>query len=167
MASRPLLQDALITSSNPSLRVFAVDEDVRSNSSATFVRIRFAEETLAVALEKSDFDRLKASQFVWLGGAGYRALESVVARVSFIAPLPKGSGVVFDYAAERKSLGSPTETALDALASRVSLSGGNCKHIIQPPAVAAMLHGFGFRQIVDLAEQEVLVGDGHLVSAVV
>jgi hypothetical protein len=74
---------------------------------------------------------------------------------------------MFDYAAERKSLESPTETALNALASRMSLSGGNFKHIIQPPAVTAMLHGLGFRQIVDLTEQEVPVSDGHLVSAVV
>jgi hypothetical protein len=46
-------------------------------------------------------------------------------------------------------------------------STGNFKHIIQPQALAAMLHGLGFREIVDLAEQEVPVSDGHLVSAVV
>lgn len=167
IASRPPLRDALSTSSNPSLRVFAMDEDVVPKSSATLVPTRFADETLAAALEKSDFDQLKASLFVWLGGAGYRALESVMASLAFIASLPKGSGVVFDYAAKHLSLGPPTETAMDALASRVSLSGGNFKHIIQPPAVAAMLHGLGFRQIVDLAEKEVPVSDGHLVSAVV
>jgi hypothetical protein len=49
----------------------------------------------------------------------------------------------------------------------VSLTNGNLKHIIQPQAVAAMLHGLGFRQVVDLAEEEVPVSDGHLVSAVV
>ena len=92
-------------SSNRSLRVFAVDEDVVSNSSAKFVRTRFAEETLAVARERSDFDRLKASLFVWLGGTGYRAVESVLSGLAFIASLPKGSGVVFDYAAKHLSLG--------------------------------------------------------------
>jgi len=167
IASRPPWQEAFSTSSNPSLRLFAVDEDVVSNSSATFVPTRFADETLAAALKKSDFDRLKASLFVWLGGAGYRAVESVLSSLAFIASLPKGSGVVFDYAAKHLSLGPLTDTALDALASRMSLSGGNFKHIIQPPAVAAMLQGFGFRQIEDLAEQEVPVSDGHLVSAVV
>ena len=82
-----------------------MDEDVVSNSSAKFVRTRFAEETLAVALERSDFDRLKASLFVWLGGTGYRAVESVLSGLAFIASLPKGSGVVFDYAAKHLSLG--------------------------------------------------------------
>ena len=90
-----------------------------------------------------------------------------MAGFTFIASLPKGSGVVFDYAAEHLSPEPPTETALDALASRAALSGGGFKHIIQPQAVAAMLHGFGFRQVMDLAEQEVAVSDGHLVSAVV
>jgi len=167
IASRPPLQEAFSTSSNPILRVFKLDEDVLSNSSATLVPTRFADETLAAALEKSDFDRLKASLFVWLGGAGYRALESVISSLAFIASLPKGSGVVFDYAAKHLSLGPLTETALDALASRMSLPSGNFEHIIQPQAVAAILHGLGFRQIVDLPEQEVPVSDGHLVSAVV
>ncbi len=167
IASRPLFPEAFSTSSNPSLWVFALDEDVESNSSGTFIPTRFAEETLAAALEKSDFDRLKATLFVWLGSTGYRALESVIASLGFISSLPKGSGVVFDYVAKHLSPGPLTETALDALASRVSLPGGNFKYIIQPPAVAAMLHGLGFRQVVDLGEQEVPVSDGHLVSAVV
>jgi O-methyltransferase involved in polyketide biosynthesis len=167
IASRPLFPEAFSTSPDKNLRLFAVDEDVVSNSAATFVRTRFAEETLAAALQKSDFDRLKASLFVWLGGAGYRAIGSVISSLAFIASLPKGSAVAFDYAAKHLSLGPPTETALDALASRVSLTNGNFKHIIQPQAVAAMLHGFGFRDIVDLKEQEVPVSDGHLVSAVV
>jgi hypothetical protein len=59
-----------------------------STSSATFVPTRFAEETLAAALEKSDFDRWKASLSVWLGGAGYRALESALSNLAFIASLP-------------------------------------------------------------------------------
>jgi O-methyltransferase involved in polyketide biosynthesis len=167
IALRPPLHEALSTTVNPALRVFALDEDVAENSPAMFVPTRFAEEPLAAALEKSEFDRMKASLFVWLGGAGYRALESVIASFGFIASLPKGSGVVFDYAAERGPHEPLTETALDALASRISLCGGNFKYMIQPQAVAAMLRGLGFRQIVDLAEQELPVSDGHLVSAVV
>jgi len=78
----------------------------------------------------------------------------------------KGSGVVFDYVVERTSLGSLTHTALDALASRIC-SAGSVKYLIQPQAVAAMLRGLGFRNIVDLAQEELPVSGGHLVSAVV
>ena len=146
--------------------VFLVDEGAASNPPGTFVPTQFASETLAAALERSDFDKLKASLFVLLGGAGYRAAEGVMATLAFIGSLPKGTGVVFDYVAERTSPAALRDAALDALASRISLPAGRIKHLIQPQAVAAMLYGLGFRQVVDLAKQE-LLSEGHLVSAVI
>jgi hypothetical protein len=165
IGSRPLSREAFESSPDRSLRVFAVDEERPCDSPATFVPTEFAFETLAAALEKSGFDKLKASLFVWLGGAGYRTIDAVFAGLVFIASLPRGSGVLFDYAVERTSLGSLTHTALDALASRVS-SAGSVKYLIQPQAVAAMLRGLGFQQIVDLAQDETPVSGGHFVSAV-
>ncbi len=143
-----------------------MDEDVASNLPATFVPTDFTSETLAAALEKSAFDPLKASLFVWLGGAGCRAAEGVVATLAFIASLPKGTGVVLDYVAERTSLGSLSDTALDVLASRISLPAGGIKHLIQPQAVKGMLHGLGFQQIVDSAKEEIHLNSRHLISAV-
>lgn len=170
IGSRPPLCEAFNSSPDQSLQVFAVDEEQPSDSPATFVSTRFASETLATALEKSDFDKLKATLFVWLGGAGcsagYRTVEAVIAGLAFIASLPRGSGVVFDYAVERTSLGSMTHTALDALASRIA-SASSVKYLIQPQAVAALLRGLGFQQIVDLAQEEPPVSGGHLLSAVV
>jgi len=166
IGSRPPLCEAFENSPSQSLQVFAVDEEQPSDSPATFVSTQFASETLATALEKSDFDKLKASLFIWLGGAGYRTVDAVISALAFIASLPRGSGVVFDYAAERTSLGSMTHTALDALASRISLPG-SVKYLIQPQAVSALLQGLGFQQIVDLAQEELPLSGGHLVSAVV
>ncbi len=140
------LREAFKSSPDPTLRVFAVDEEQSSDSPATFVPTQFASETLATALERSDFDKLKASLFIWLGGAGYRTVDAVIASLAFIASLPKGSGVVFDYVAERTSLGSLTHAALDALASRILVAGGSVKYLIQPQAVAAMLRGLGFHR---------------------
>jgi O-methyltransferase involved in polyketide biosynthesis len=160
------LSEAFKSSPDLKLRTFALDENAVSDSQPTFVPTQFASETLATALEKSDFDKLKVSLFVWLGGAGYRTVDAVLAALAFIASLPRGSGVVFDYAVDRTCLGSLTHTALDSLASPISLAG-SVKYLIQPQAVAAMLRGLGFHQIVDL-EQQVLPGcAGHLVSAVV
>ena len=123
------------------------------------------EEPLAVALEKSSFDKRQASLFIWLGSAGYRTVEAVFAALAFIASLPKESGVVFDYAEERVSLGSLAHSALDALASRVAMAGDSVKYLIQPQAVSALLRGFGFQKIVDLTQEELPVSGGHLVSA--
>jgi O-methyltransferase involved in polyketide biosynthesis len=153
------------SSPDPHLQLFAVDE-TPSVSEAAFVPTQFACETLASTLEKSEFDKQKPTLFVWLGGTRYRTMETVLAGLAFIASLPKGSGVVFDYAVERTSLGSVTSTALDALASRISLTD-SVKYLIQPQAVAAMLRGLGFQQIVDLLLKELPGSGGHLVSALV
>lgn len=167
IGERPVMREILEEFSEPALQVFAVAEDPEIDSPATFVATHFRSETLAAALEKSNFDKVKASLFVWLGGAGYRSMEGVISSLAFIASLPKGSGVVFDYAVQRVCSGSPTKTALDGLASRMWMAGGTLKYLIQPQAVAAMLRGVGFRQIVDLAQDEIRESGGHLVSAVV
>ncbi|MDQ2843285.1 MAG: hypothetical protein M3Y72_20060 [Acidobacteriota bacterium] len=167
IGSRPLLPEAFESSPEEGVQVFAVDEERPPDSPATFVPTQFASETLAMALEKTSFDKRKASLFVWLGGAGYRTLEAAVSSLAFIASLPGGSGVVLDYAAERTSVGSLTDTALDALASRISVAGGSIIHLIQPQALAAMLQSLGFQSVVDLAQEEPMVSGGHLVSAVI
>jgi O-methyltransferase involved in polyketide biosynthesis len=166
VGSRPLLQEAFKNSPDQSLHVFTVDEEQPAISPATFVPAWFASEALATTLERSDFDKRKASMFIWLGGAGYGTIDAIIAGLAFIASLPKGSGVVFDYAVERTSRRKVAHAALDALASRV-LSAGSVKYLIQPQAVAAMLRGLGFRQIVDVAHGELPVRGGHLVSALV
>src|SRR5258708_1136595 len=92
-------REAFQSSFERTLKVFAVDEDPQSDSPATFVPTQFATEALATALEKSDFDKQKASFFVWLGG--YHTVEAALASLAYIASLPRGSGVAFDYAVER------------------------------------------------------------------
>jgi len=149
------------------LKVFTVAEEKPADLPATFVPTEFESEPLAEALEKSGFDKQQPSLFVWLGGAGYRTLDAAVASLAFIASLPKGSGVLLDYAVERTALPFLTHTALDALASRISEAGGTVRYLIQPQAVAALLRGLGFQSIVDLAHEEQPVSGGHLVSAVI
>lgn len=167
IGSRQLLPEAFKSSPAEDFEVFAVDEEGPVDSPATFVPTRFASESLAAALKKSKFDKLRASLFVWLGGVGYRSVDAALASLAFIASLPEGSGVVFDYEAVRISPGSLAHTALDALASRIAEAGGAIKHLIQPQALAALLRGLGFQKVVDVAEQEGQATGDHLVSALV
>lgn len=149
------------------LDVFAVNEGEPNPVSATFVPTRFESEELAVALSRSNFDKLKASLFIWFGDASYRTMETALCTLSFIASLPKGSGVLFDYAAEHRSAGSLAGTALDALASRVCGATDVVKYLIQPQAVAAMLRGLGFQHMTDQLDEEVSSLHSHLVTALV
>lgn len=146
-----------------SLQLFTVNEQTAVDSTATFVPTEFRSEELASALSRSSFDKLKASLFIWLGDASYRTVDAALATLSFIASLPEGTGVIFDYAAEHNSAGSFAGTALDALASRISCAGV-VKHMIQPQALAAMLRSLGFGQITDHID-ELSPQGGHIVTA--
>ncbi len=146
------LREIFKSSPEENLRVFTVDGDPSAGLPGT--------------LETAGFDKREASLFVWLGSAGFRTVEAVLNSFAFIASLPGGSGVVFDYAVERTSCESLSRTALDALASRIQL-GDRVKYLIQPQAVAAMLRGLGFQQVLDLAESEIPVNGGHVVSATI
>ena len=167
IGSRSLAREVVENCREQEFHVFAVDEEQATDSAATFVPTEFANEALSTALQKSDFDKRKASLFVWLGGAGYRTVDAALASFAFIASLPKGSGIVFDYAAERTTPPSLSRTAMDALASSITLAGGKIKYLIQPQAVTALLDGLGFQKIVDLAQEGFPGGAGHLVSAVI
>lgn len=157
---------SLTTPGDGSLRLFAVDEQVPSDSVVTFVPTVFGSEELASALSRSNFDKFTASLFIWLGDASYRTVDAALSTLSFIASLPKGTGVIFDYAAEHSSTGPFAGTALDGLASRISCSGA-VKYLIQPQAVAAMLRGLGFGQMTDHTDDELSPPGGHIVTACV
>ena len=166
IGSRQRLEDALSSLAHLTVQVFAVGEGQAPPSPSHFIPTHFASETLADAMAKSAFDNQKPSLFLWLGGTGYRTYESVIASFAFIASLPKGSGILFDYVVERTSIASRTQTALDTLASRISLAGGHLKYLVQPQAVLALLRGLGYAEIVDLVPEEPRLSP-HLVSAFV
>ena len=64
VGSRPVLQQAFKSSPDLSFHVFTVHEKQSSVSPATFVPAQFASEALATTLERSDFDKRKASLFI-------------------------------------------------------------------------------------------------------
>ncbi len=154
IGSRAALRDAFENAPDRQLRLFAVEEEQEQSAlESGAIPAPDVSECLAATLERSEFDKLAASLFVWLGGAKYRTADAAMGNLAFIASLPRGSSVVLDYA-ERSYLGSLTHTALDALASRMVCAGDNVKQLIHPQAVTAMLRGLGFQMIVDLAQEE-------------
>ena len=60
-----------------SLPVFEVGESRTGNSDAAFVHTEFASESLEVALQKSEFDRLKSTLVVWVGSTGPFAVHRI------------------------------------------------------------------------------------------
>lgn len=145
---------------HPELRVFEVDhpatqawkrEQLQAASipippSLTFVSIDFERQTLANGLVKSEFNPTAAAFFSWLGVTPYLTREACTATLSFIAKMPVGSGVVFDFAVEPALLNAGQRQALDALSARVARYGEPFQLFFDPVKLQDELKAMGFHR---------------------
>jgi methyltransferase (TIGR00027 family) len=69
-------------------------------TSLKFVPVDFERQTLAAGLAQGGFDSGSPAFFSWLGVTPYLTRESCIATLRFIAQLPPGSGVAFDFAVD-------------------------------------------------------------------
>jgi methyltransferase (TIGR00027 family) len=118
----------------------------------TFAPIDFERETLAEGLAAAGFDPAKQSFFTWLGVAPYLTEQAVFSTLGFIARLPGGAHVVFDYGNPRAS-GSDRDryaAAQEALATRVASIGEAFRSYFETDALHAELMALGFREVEDL-----------------
>ena len=87
----------------------------------TFAAVDFERQSLADGLLQAGFDKQRPAFFSWLGVTPYLSRAAFDATMQFIAGLPSGSGVVFDYAVKRSLLSPRTATG----ARRSSRSSGS------------------------------------------
>ena len=116
----------------------------------TFAAIDFERESLEDGLMKAGFDQHQPAFFSWLGVTPYLSRPAFDATVEFIAGLPAGSGLVFDFAVERSLLSPKQQLALDALAARVARAGEPFQLFFDPAALGSDLARLGFGNIENL-----------------
>lgn len=118
----------------------------------TFAPIDFERETLADGLAAAGFDPTKQSFFTWLGVVPYLTQEAVFSTLAFIANLPGGGQVVFDYGNPPTSgPGQEEYAALHRdLSARVAKLGERIKSNFETNALHAKLREMRFREIEDL-----------------
>ena len=144
----------------------------------TFAAVDFERERLADGLLKAGFDRGQPAFFSWLGVTPYLSRPAFDATIEFIARMPSGSGVVFDFAVERRLLSPTQQLALDAMSARVARAGEPFQLFFDPAALESDLASLGFGDIEDLGGDEInaryfagrsdglaVGGGGHLLSA--
>jgi methyltransferase (TIGR00027 family) len=121
----------------PNLRVFEIDHSATQGwkrhmleragiaipSSLEYVPIDFEKRTLSEGLSSSGFDRAAPAFFSWLGVTMYLAADTVMGVFRFIAGLPSGGGVAFDYSVSPSRLGMMERMARAAFARRVAAIG--------------------------------------------
>src|SRR5208337_3959955 len=85
----------------------------------TFAPIDFERETLAGGLAAAGFNPAEQTFFTWLGVVPYLTEEAVWSTLAFIATLPNGAHVVFDYSDPPDSLSPEARILHDSRAARV------------------------------------------------
>ncbi len=144
----------------------------------TFVPIDFERQSLEDVLLQAGFSQQEPAFFSWLGVTPYLSRLAFDATLEFIARMPAGSGVVFDYAVERSLLSPLQQLALDALAARVARAGEPFQLFFSPATLANDLARLGFGNIEDLdcdrinaryfagrSDGLAVSGGGHLLNA--
>jgi methyltransferase (TIGR00027 family) len=115
-------------------------------STLTFVPLDFEQQTLADGLRQADFIESDAAFFSWLGVTPYLTHAAFATTLSFIAKMPPGSGVVFDFAIDRGLLNPGQRIAAEALSRRVAAAGEPFQLFFDPGALQDELRGLGFRR---------------------
>jgi methyltransferase (TIGR00027 family) len=118
--------------------------------SLTFVPLDFERDTLPAALAGAGWRRDLPTFFSWLGVMMYLTDEAIQATLDFVAAMPAGGGLAFDYAVPRSSLGWTARLVHDALARRVAAAGEPFRTFFDPRALHERLSRAGFLAIDDL-----------------
>jgi methyltransferase (TIGR00027 family) len=121
----------------------------------TFVPVDFERQTLAEGLGQSGFDSSAAAFFSWLGVTPYLTRDACMTTLSFIAGMPAGSGVVFDFAVDPALLNAGQRQALDALSERVARYGEPFQLFFDPGKLRDELKSLGFHRTEFLQGKEI------------
>jgi methyltransferase (TIGR00027 family) len=123
-------------------------------ASLTFVPIDFERQTLADGLIQSGFDLTAPAFFSWLGVTPYLTREACMATLTFIAKIPTGSGVVFDFAVDPALLNAGQRQSLEALSERVARYGEPFQLFFDPAKLRDELVALGFHRTDFLQSKE-------------
>jgi methyltransferase (TIGR00027 family) len=125
----------------------------------TFAPIDFERETLPDGLAAAGFDPARQTFFTWLGVVPYLTEQAVYATLAYIAGLPGGAHVVFDYA--NPVVSEPGQEEYNALhrelAERVAKIGESFKSYYETDVLHGKLRTIGFREIEDLSPASIRV----------
>jgi len=124
-------------------------------ASLTFAPIDFERQTLAEGLAAAHFDPRQPTFFTWLGVVPYLTEEAVWSTLGFIATLPNGAHVVFDYSNPPDSLPPDVRASHDSRAARVAELGEPWVNYFESDQLRAKLTGLGFTGVEDLGPPEI------------
>ena len=151
------------------LRVFEVDHpatqawkrarlqnsSIAIPESLTFAAIDFETQTLAAGLRQAGFKADEPAFFSMLGVVVYLTRDAAMGTLKFVASLPSGSEIVFDYGISPSALSESDRNRHDDVARQVAARGEPWLTYFDPPTLAGDLRGIGFTRVENLGPDEI------------
>jgi methyltransferase (TIGR00027 family) len=123
--------------------------------SLTFAAIDFERETLAGGLRQAGFKTDEPAFVSMLGVVVYLTRDAAMSTLKFVASLPSGTEIVFDYAIAPSALSESDRRVHDDTTRVVAARGEPWLSYFAPPTLAADLRGAGFTSVEDLGPDEI------------
>lgn len=121
---------------------------------AMLVALDFERQCLADVLQAAGFSRDRPAFFAWLGVTMYLTEPAFDKTLSFVASMPAGSGIVFDYSVPSYLLNPIQLMAFEALAFRVKNLGEPFQLFLDPSDLKPQLADLGFTDVEDMGREE-------------
>ncbi len=122
--------------------------------SLAFVTTDFEHVSPAKPLKRAGFDLNVPAFFSWLGVTMYLDEEAVLNTLRFVASLPSGSGIVFDYAVRPDLLPPREQQVMNRIDKRMADGGEPWKTHLDPTTFPNLLLTLGFSEVDDLGPEE-------------
>jgi methyltransferase (TIGR00027 family) len=123
-------------------------------SNLTFVPVDFEQRTLAEGLRSGGLSMEIPTVFSWLGVTMYLTDEAVFETLRFVATLPPGSEIVFQYVLPAPLLNEEGRRILATIEANVAARGEPLVTLYEPATLAARVRELGFTRVLDLSPQE-------------
>jgi len=122
----------------------------------SFAPVDFERETLSEGLRAAGFNSAQQTFFTWLGVVPYLTEEAIWSTLGFIAGLPNGAHVVFDYSDPPDSLSSEARAAHYRRAAHLQAVGETLVSHFDPGELRAKLLALGFSKVQDLGPPQIV-----------
>jgi methyltransferase (TIGR00027 family) len=124
-------------------------------ASLTFAAVDFERQTLADGLRQAGFDASQPAFFSWLGVVVYLTQATVFDTLRFVASLPEGSGIAFDYALADSRLDPMHRIIRERVREYVAAQGEPWLSEFEPEVLHEELSRIGFCTVEDLGPPEI------------
>jgi methyltransferase (TIGR00027 family) len=122
----------------------------------TFAPIDFERQTLSEGLTAAGFDPAQPAFFTWLGVVPYLTEEATFSTLNFIASLPAGAHVVFDYSDPPSTFSPELRNWHERRAANVAELGEAWINYLDSAQLHPRLTALGFVEIEDLGPREIV-----------